>query len=197
MIRSLAAILVASLSIGVGVAISGTGSEPSQPAAGAASRPYEVSLARLRPGKDHIAEADRIYSREMRAPLPGSSGQPEWYDACTGHFLRVEVDDEGRIESVTISALGPRREDCAANSPDFLNRKYWKTGRGLALGDTRKRALELYGPPDSSGPSTQQGRELQLLFYSYEELGAGVPQVMEITLEKDRVVQVTLAFPGL
>jgi hypothetical protein len=35
------------------------------------------------------------------------------------------------------------------------------------------------------------------MFYSYEELGTGVPQVMEITLEGDRVVQITLAFPGL
>ncbi len=183
--------------LGPGMAMPAAVTGQSRPAASTAARPYETTLARLRPGKDHIAEADRIYSREMRAPLPGSSGQPEWYDACTGHFLRVEVDDQGQIESVTISALGPRRDDCAANSPDFLNRRYWKTGRGLALGDTRKRALQLYGPPDSSGPSTQQGRELQLLFYSYEELGTSVPQVMEITLEEDRVVQVTLAFPGL
>lgn len=197
MIRALVFFLFAGLWFGPGVATSERTHAQSRAAAGAASRPHEVSLARLRPGKDYIAEADRIYSREMRAPLPGSSGQPEWYDACTGYFLRVEVDDQGVIQSVTISALGPRRDDCAANSPDFLNRRYWKTGRGLALGDTRKRALALYGPPDSSGPSTQQGRELQLLFYSYEELGAGVPQIMEITLEKDRVVQVTLAFPGL
>lgn len=166
-------------------------------AAKAATRPNEVALARLRPGKDTITAADRIYDPAMRNSLPGSTGQPEWYDACTGYFLRVETDDSGVVESVTISAIGPRRTDCAANTPDFLNRKYWKTGKGLALGDTRKRVLALYGRPDSSGPSTQQGRELQLMFYSYEELGTDVPQVMEITLEKDRVVQITLAFPGL
>lgn len=96
-----------------------------------------------------------------------------------------------------MSALGPRRTDCGATSPDFLHRNYWKTGKGLALGDTRKRVLALYGRPDSSGPSTQQGRELELMFYSYEELGTEVPQVMEITLERNRVVQITLAFPGL
>jgi len=163
----------------------------------ATARPHELTLARLRPGKDTIAVADRIYNPTMRNSLPGSTGQPEWYDACTGHFLRVEIDENGAIESVTISAIGPRRTDCAANTPDFLNRKYWKTGKGLGLGDTSKRVLALYGQPDSSGPSTQQGRELQLMFYSYEELGTDVPQVMEITLEKDRVVQITLAFPGL
>jgi hypothetical protein len=133
----------------------------------------------------------------MRHSLPGSSGQPEWYDACSGYFLRVETNEKGTIESVTVSALGPRRTDCAAKAPDFLHRRLWKTGKGLALGDPRKRVLALYGQPDSYGPSTQQGRELQLLFYSYEELGIDVPQVMEITLERDRVVQITLAFPGL
>jgi hypothetical protein len=160
-------------------------------------RPHELSLARLRPGKDTISAANRLYDPALRHSLPGSSGQPEWYDACTGHFLRVEITDNGAIESVTVSALGPRRSDCPANSPDFLHRRLWKSGRGLALGDSRKRVLQLYGPPDSSGPSTQHGRELQSLFYSYEELGADVPQVMEITLERDRVVQITLAFPGL
>lgn len=163
----------------------------------APARANEVSLARLRPGQDTISAANRLYDPALRNSLPGHSGQPEWYDACTGHFLRVEIDDKGTIESVTISALGPRRDDCPANPPDFLHRRLWKTGRGLALGDSRKRVLQLYGPPDSSGPSTQQGRELQLMFYSYEELGTDVPQVMEITLERDRVVQVTLAFPGL
>ncbi len=161
------------------------------------TRPHELSLARLRPGKDRIAVADRIYDAALRHPLPGSSGQPEWYNACTGHFLRVETTDDGVIESVTVSALGPRRADCPATSPDFLHRNYWKTGKGLALGDTRKRVLALYGRPDSSGPSTQQGRELELMFYSYEELGTEVPQVMEVTLERNRVVQITLAFPGL
>lgn len=163
----------------------------------ASARPHELTLARLRPGKDSIATADRIYGRELRFSLPDASGQPEWYDACTGHFLRVEVDENGAIESVTVSSLGPRRHDCSANPPDLLNRKYWKTGRGLALNDPHKRVLALYGEPDSSGPSTQQGRELELLFYSYEELGTEVPQILEITLERGRVVQITLAFPGL
>lgn len=151
------------------------------------TRPHELTLARLRPGKDRISAADRIYDAALRHSLPGSSGQPEWYNACTGHFLRVETTDEGVIESVTVSALGPRRTDCGATSPDFLHRNYWKTGKSLALGDTRKRVLALYGPPDSSGPSTQQGRELELMFYSYEELGTEVPQVMEITLERNQI----------
>ncbi len=170
---------------------------PLAPVTDASTRPHELSLARLRPGKDRISAADRIYDAALRQPLPGSSGQPEWYNACTGHFLRVETTDEGVIESVTVSALGSRRTDCGATSPDFLHRNYWKTGKGLALGDTRKRVLALYGRPDSTGPSTQQGRELELMFYSYEELGTEVPQVMEVTLERNRVVQITLAFPGL
>jgi hypothetical protein len=172
------------------------GADPQSPS-NSKARPNEVSLARLRPGKDTISAANRLYDPAMRHSLPGSSGQPEWYDACSGYFLRVETNEKGTIESVTVSALGPRRTDCAAKAPDFLHRRLWKTGKGLALGDPRKRVLALYGQPDSYGPSTQQGRELQLLFYSYEELGIDVPQVMEITLERDRVVQITLAFPGL
>jgi hypothetical protein len=180
------------------LAVSSASPAPQSPAkADDKTRPHEVSLARLRPGKDTISAANRLYDPALRHSLPGSSGQPEWYDACTGHFLRVEITEKGAIESVTVSALGPRRDDCPANAPDFLHRRLWKSGRGLALGDPRKRVLQLYGQPDSSGPSTQHGRELQLLFYSYEELGTHVPQVMEITLERDRVVQITLAFPGL
>lgn len=194
MIQALFIFLAAAVAIPAG---SSDSQSPAKNPAKTRSRPNEVSLARLRPGKDTISAANRLYDPALRNSLPGSSGQPEWYDACTGHFLRVETDEKGTIESVTVSALGPRRSDCAANAPDFLHRRLWKTGKGLALGDARKRALALYGPPDSSGPSTQQGRELQLMFYSYEELGIGVPQVMEITLERERVVQITLAFPGL
>ena len=79
----------------------------------------------------------------------------------------------------------------------MANAAHWKTSRGIGLGSTKGNVLAAYGPPQSSGPSTQSGRELELLFYAFDWAGPDVPQVMEITLERGRVVQITLASPSL
>lgn len=181
-------------------ALTCVGQVPAQTAASAAKvappRAHEVELARLRPGKDTLAAAEKLYKREHRSQ-DSREDAPEWVDGCRRRFLRVELSSQGVIESVTVSALGPGWPDCRENPPDWLRTQQWRTGRGLALGSTRQRVLALYGAPQSRGPSTQQGRELELLFYAFDWAGSDVPQVMEVTLEKGRVVQVTLAFPGL
>jgi len=166
----------------------------------AAPRVHELTLAKLRPGVSTRAGAERLF-RRPKAPAPSaaqqSAGDAEWLDGCTGRWLLLDLHDDGRIRSITVSALGARWPDCPANPPDWLQTRSWRTGRGLSLGAARARVEQLYGPPQSSGPSTQQGRTLELMFYSFDWAGDDVPQVMEITLERGRVVQITLAASSL
>lgn len=188
------------------VALLGAAPAPAQDGAAARSkarpapRAHELTLAKLRPGVNTRADAERLY-RRPRAPAPSaaqhSDDQSEWLDGCTGRFLRLELQDDGKVRSVTVSAFGARWPDCPAHPPDWLQTRQWRTGRGLALGDGRARVEGLYGPPQSSGPSTQQGRTLELMFYAFDWAGDDVPQVMEITLERGRVVQITLAASSL
>ena len=124
----------------------------------------------------------------------------QWRNGCAGRSLRLEVDDPGVIQSVTVSSLEQRNPDCRekdAASP--LGIEQLKTGRGLTLGQTRKRVVALYGEPNSEGPTTYEGREFELLFYAFDWADTDVPQVMEVTCERGsgRVRKITLAFPSL
>ena len=90
-----------------------------------------------------------------------------------------------------MSALG--------NHLDVSPGKHWQTSRGLRLGDTKERVLELYGSPNSTSPSVRGQQELELLFYAFDWAGSNVPQVMEVTCDRasGRVIEITLAFPSL
>jgi cellulose biosynthesis protein BcsQ len=83
--------------------------------------------------------------------------------------------------------------------PDFLDPKNWLTGLGLRMGDSQDRVTGLYGEPNSSGPASKHGQDLELLYYQFDWAGSDVPQVMEVLCARDtgRVVEITLAFPSL
>jgi hypothetical protein len=187
----------------------------------------EVALAGLRPGKDTLAAAEKRYkTKYLRSKTKaaedkdksdeakeknqdGKDKSPnakdktddtrEWLDDCRGRSLRLELDAKGIIQSVTISAMAPRDGDCKDKPGDYLNAGSWMTGRGLRLGDPRDRIIEIYGEPDSSGPSVKGARELELLFYAFDWAGSDVPQVLEVSCERStgRVLEITLAFPSL
>jgi hypothetical protein len=88
---------------------------------------------------------------------------------------------------------------CENRRVDMLDEKDWITGRGLRLGDPQDRIAELYGEPNSSGPSVRGSNELEFLYYAFDWAGSDVPQVMEIYCARDsgRVVEITLAYPSL
>lgn len=171
----------------------------------------ELTLAGLRPGKDTFAIAEKRYrTKYLRAKdkekdklgdksEDKSENIKEWLDDCRGRSLRLELDAKGVIQSVTISALAPQDGDCNGKAGDILNTRFWMTGRGLKLGDPRDRILELYGEPDSSGPSVKGTRELEMLFYAFDWAGSDVPQVMEVSCERStgKVLEILLAFPSL
>lgn len=161
----------------------------------------EVTLARLRPGSDTLALAEKRFGAKHRVTPAESDDSKLWADPCTGHTLRVEVEPNGVIQSVTVSSLGRKDPDCPGptDGNGSLYADNLKTGRGLALGDSKKRVFALYGRPNSVVPSTLEGREFELLFYAFDWAGSDVPQVMEVTCEPEsgRVRKITLASPSL
>jgi len=161
----------------------------------------ELTLAGLRPGRSTLAEAEQRFGTKYR-DTPESSGDIQlWSDPCTGRSLRVEVDEQRVIQSVTVSSLGPKSTNC---KPGEVKNPLPRgtplaTSRGLALGLKKARVLAYYGEPGSALPSTVQGAEFELLYYAFDWAGSDVPQVMEVTCERGtgRVRKITLAFPSL
>ncbi len=181
----------------VAVAVAGAAAQ----GADSSPRANELTLAGLRPGRDTLARADLLYKAKNRLPAPASQASPVWLDICARRSLSMELDDKGRIQSVTLSSLGLEAfmGDCSKKGYRPGARDLWRTGRGLKLGDPRDRILQLYGEPNSSGPSTKDGRELELLFYAFDWAGSEVPQVLEVSCDRStgRVVEITLAYPSL
>ena len=168
----------------------------------APKRVNELTLAGLRPGKDTLAAVKKRFGVVHTVPDKSKADNTKvWVDHCTGRSLSVEVDEKGVVQTLTVALLPPGSGDCSGNpsrhSP--IRTDNLKTGRGLKLGDPRDRVVELYGEPNSSGPSAKGGQELELLFYAFDWAGSDVPQVMEVSCDRatGRVVEMTLAFPSL
>jgi hypothetical protein len=168
-----------------------------------AKRKNETTLAGLRPGRDKLRTAVNVHGPNYRQVVPGADDVVAWVDNVKHRLVRVELDKDGVIQSVTVSVIDlfidqsyyPQKEPQTALPSEKL-----ATGRGLRIAhNVRSEVEDTYGEPNSVGPSTQHGRELTLLYYSFDWAGPKVPQVMEVTCERTtgRVVQITLAFPSL
>ena len=169
------------------------------------ARSPELTLASLRPGRDGIAKAERLFSKPESTADSGSSQL--WRDWCARETLSVITDSDGMIQQVTVAKVGDAdsrggidfRKNCGAES----NRAHWSTSRGLVIGDRSDRILALYGQPGTRGPSTKGEQKLELFYYAFDWAGPDVPQVMTVlcTPEKEgnagRVVEITLAAPSL
>jgi hypothetical protein len=168
-------------------------------------RANELTLVGLRPGRDTLATAQKRfkakYASDSSAPVAATVAKISklWGDACTGRQLILAVDEHAVIQEITISSLGPKNGKCEAGRFDELDMKDWFTGRGLSLGDPRNRVTDMYGEPNSSGPSEKGTTELEDLHYSFDWAGDDVPQVLEIYCARDtgKVLEITLAFPRL
>jgi hypothetical protein len=158
----------------------------------------ETQLAGLRPGRDTFAAAEKRFKAKDLVEEP-NSGSKEWRDSCSGRSIRLEVDAKSVIQSVTITTLGAKEGACSDRRPDFLDPRFWLTGLGLRMGDSQDRVAGLYGEPNSSGPASKNGQDLELMYYQFDWAGSDVPQVMEVLCARDtgRVVEITLAFPSL
>ncbi len=162
----------------------------------------ELTLAGLRPGRDKAAKAIQLFGKpNFRSPDKQSL---VWGFAGTdgAYYLNLDVDKTDVVQFIRVSqGDGPSGVIVPRRSPFAI--RTWESGRGLAVGTSGSRVVQLYGEPDSRSPSTKAGRKLELLYYAFDWAGADVPQVMEVlcTVEDDgkpgRVVEITLAAPSL
>jgi hypothetical protein len=190
----------ASAAAALGVAATTAAANQSSPGARPTSLRHlnETLLAELRPGRDTFAVAEKKFKAKNLIEEQ-NSGSKEWRDDCSGRSIRLEVDAKSVIQSVTITTLGMQEGKCSDKRPDFLDPRFWLTGGGLRMGDSQDRVVGLYGEPNSSGPASKNGQDVDLMYYQFDWAGASVPQVMEILCARDtgRVVEITLAFPSL
>lgn len=163
-------------------------------------RTHELTLAGLRPGKDNLAEGQRRFAGAKGVTVKTGERVIHVWDECTGRMMDLDYGANEVLQSVAVSALGEKASPCnGAAEQGLLAKKETATGRGLRLEDARARVLQLYGAPESEAASTYAGRELQLLFYSFDWAGADVPQSMEVTVDptSKKVVKITLAAASL
>jgi hypothetical protein len=156
----------------------------------------ELTLGSIQPGRDKLSAVEKLLNDHLR-PEDADSGGHAWTDPCSGRRLSLEIDRAGVIQTVTISSA-TTHENCKSKV-DPKKDPLWVTGQGIHLGDLSEHVVEVYGPPSSGGPSVKQGHELELMFYMFDWAGSKVPQVMEISCDKEsgRVVEIMLAFPSL
>jgi hypothetical protein len=166
-----------------------------------ASRNDELTLAGLRPGRDAISKAQRMFAKP---PIAGDSGTSQvWRDDCRNEALSIIADSDGTILEVRVSEVAPSSRRECANTSTTAAASSWVTGHGLVIGDPSSRVLALYGQPGTRGPSTKGGQKLELFYYAFDWAGPDVPQVMTVLCTPDvdgkpgRVVEITLAAPSL
>lgn len=165
----------------------------------APKRANELTLAGLRPGHDALAIALKRYSGKYSDAQKAEANLKRWLDPCTGRALSLELDGHSMIQAITVSSLVPQEGKCASQRFGTVAVQDWITGRGLRLGDTQDRVVQLYGEPNSTGPSVNGDRELEFLHYAFDWAGSDVPHVLEVhcARENGRVVEITLAFASL
>lgn len=164
---------------------------------GTGQRNVELTLAGLRPGRDVLAKAQRMFSKR---PAIGDGGASRtWNDDCRHELLSIITDDIGMILEIRVSEGDvDSKHECASAGPSR-----WATGHGLLIGDSSERVIALYGQPGTRGPSTKGGQKLELFYYAFDWAGPDVPQVMTVLCtpanegKPGRVVEITLAAPSL
>jgi hypothetical protein len=181
-----------------------------------AKRANELTLAGLRPGRDRLQRAKKLYGTSSVATAIGTEGV-SFTGNCTGQLLRVDADRSGTIQQIILAGgqkPGNPTEAITTCAEYQISWPYeglniaqvefkWRTGHNVALGANMEELTRIYGQPDSRSPSTKDGQPLELWYYAFDWAGADVPQVMEVlcTREADgkpgRVVEITLAGPSL
>jgi hypothetical protein len=173
----------------------------------ATQRNDELTLAGLRPGRDDMTKAERLFRKPSATKYDGTN--KIWQDSCRHQLLSIIPDPDGTILEVRVAQANPSTNSnvgsasAAGCTSTGESHSRWITGHGLVIGDACSRVIALYGQPGSRGPSTKDGQQLELLYYAFDWAGPDVPQVMAVlcTPEKDakpgRVVEITLAAPSL
>jgi hypothetical protein len=172
---------------------------PGAPEASVSKRANELSLAGLRPGHDRLASPQKNF-RELDLDESVTDALL-WGDVCTHRELRVEIDSNKIVQTVTVdNNYKPEiMAKCSAVVMAPSRLRLLASGLGLQLGDLCSRMAEIYGKPVSESPSVRGSERLELWLYSFDWAGSAVPQVMEVSCSASskRVVAITLAASSL
>jgi hypothetical protein len=168
---------------------------PAAPGLANSKRANELTLAGLRPGRDKIVAPQKTF-RELDRDESATDALL-WGDVCTHRELRVELDANQVVQTVTVDN-NYKPEIMAKCLPIVMapsRLKLLATGHRLQLGDACDRVAEIYGKPESLNPSVRGSEQLELSLYSFDWAGVGVPQVMEVSCDASskKVVAITLA----
>lgn len=150
----------------------------------------ELTLAGLRPGQSHVADAVARWGDTWRHPSKDEQDLYVWCDAR--RHLRVQLEVRGSahtIDVVTVERLNTAPSNCSAALPATVGR----TGRGVRLGDTPARLKTVYGKPFFSGPSSWRGHSVELIVFNFSWAGDNVPQILESSFASGRLVKMTLS----
>jgi hypothetical protein len=179
---------------GVTAVIGGALTEPAMASSGSKKKSQESSLAGLRPGKDKLKTAINLHGPYYRKVSPDSEQSVVWVDTMKHRALRVELDEKGVIQKVTVSAIDPliSAED-KQDAP--LPSRMIATGKGLRIGyNVHDDVKDTYGDPDESTDGLRHGHNVRVLSYNFEKN----PQSLEILCERPggRLLEITLASGG-
>jgi len=168
---------------------------PAAPGLANSKRASELTLAGLRPGRHKIVAPQKTF-RELDRDESATDALL-WGDVCTHRELRVELDANKVVQTVTVDN-NYKPEIMAKCLPIVMapsRLKLLATGHGLQLGDSCDRVAEIYGKPESESPSVRGSEQLELSLYSFDWAGPSVPQVMEVSCDASskKVVAITLA----
>lgn len=154
----------------------------------------ELTLAGLRPGREKLPSPQKVFRQLDRDE--SVTDALLWGDICTHRELRVELDANNMVQTVTVdNNYKPEiMAKCVASVLAPSRLKLLATGHGLKLGDSCDRTAEIYGKPESKSASVRGTEQLELSLYSFDWAGPGVPQVMEVSCnDLSQVVAITLA----
>lgn len=168
---------------------------PAAPGTNNSGPANELTLAGLRPGREKLPSPQKVFRTLDRDE--SVTDALLWGDLCTHRELRVELDANKIVQTVTVdNNYKPEiMAKCLASVMAPSRVKLLATGHGLKLGDSCERTAEIYGKPESKSASVRGTEQLELSLYSFDWVGSGVPQVMEVSCDADsaQVVAITLA----
>lgn len=157
----------------------------------------ELTLAGLRPGRSTIAQAEALWGRQWHHPARDEDDVYVWCDASSHIELSLEATVAqpprrgGEIRVVTVSRMPPALPVGACSA--VLGKGAASTGRGVRLGDSPQRLKQVYGKPFFTGPSTWNGRDVNMIVFNFSWAGTSKPQILESSFAGGKLVKMTLS----
>lgn len=151
----------------------------------------ELKLAGLQPGRSTVAEAEALWGKQWHHPSRDEDDVYVWCDTHSHIQLSLEATRAGLIRVVTVSRMPPALPVGACTA--VLGKRAATTGRGVRLGDSPERLQHVYGKPFFTGPSSWNGRDVNMIVFNFSWAGTSKPQILESSFAGGKLVKMTLS----